>query len=148
MKTIAQIGILALFAGIIPARLAAQCAFDPTITGNVPVCPESAVTLGTQNYDSYQWYRRAFPNGTAQAIAGATAPTLDVAYGETPVYVFVAATQNGCTENSPEVLVDGQAFLPVTVASEGEFDLGPNGEQIICSGDTIFQTKEAPVKNW
>lgn len=137
MRTIALCLFAALLAGT--SRLAAQCVFDPTVTGDLLVCPESMASLGTQPYDAYQWYRRDFPNGTAQPIAGATGPTLDVAYNETPVYVFVAATRNACTENSPEVLVDGLAFLPVAVASEGKFTTGPNGEQVICTGDTIFQ---------
>ncbi len=116
----------------------AQCSFDPTVTGDLLVCPESATTLGTQQYESYQWYRRTYPNGTTEPIQGATGPSLSVDYLETPVYISVAATAGGCTEQSPEVLVDGLAFLPVTVQSSGEFDVGPNGEHIICAGDTVF----------
>ena len=137
MKTVALIFSIALLSGI--SRSAAQCAFDPSVTGDPLVCPESSVTLGTQSYDSYQWYSRAFPNGAAQPIAGATDSTLVVDYSQTPVYIFVSATKSGCTENSPEVLIDGLAFLPVTVASEGDFEISPNGEQIICEGDTILQ---------
>ncbi|MCB9329969.1 MAG: T9SS type A sorting domain-containing protein [Lewinellaceae bacterium] len=116
----------------------AQCSFDPTVSGNLLVCPESATMLTTQQYDSYQWYRRPYPDGAAEPIQGATGPSLSVDYLETPVYISVAATQGGCTEQSPEVLVDGLAFLPVTVQSSGEFNIGPNGEHIICAGDTVY----------
>lgn len=139
MKTRAFLLFSLVLTGATAARLAAQCVFDPTVTGDVLVCPEGSTTLGTQTYDAYQWYRRDFPSGTAQPISGATAATLMVDYNDTPVYISVAATQNSCTEQSPEVLVDGRAFLPVVVRSEGEFEVGPNGEQVICAGDTIYQ---------
>jgi len=127
---------LGLMAASLPA--AAQCTFNPTVTGNLLVCPESATTLGTQPYDVYQWYRRSYPNGTATPIAGATGPTLAVTADETPVYISLLATQGGCSEQSPEVLVDGLAFLPVTVLSDGQFSIGPNGEHVICAGDTVY----------
>lgn len=125
-----------LAASAVPA--AAQCPFDPTVTGNLLVCPQAATTLSTQPSDSYQWYRRSYPNGTAMPISGATGPTLEVVADDTPVYISVRTTQGGCSEQSPEVLVDGLAFLPVTVLSDGEFTIGPNGEQVICVGDTVF----------
>ncbi|MCC6461050.1 MAG: T9SS type A sorting domain-containing protein [Saprospiraceae bacterium] len=126
------------------ARMAAQCAFTPTVTGDLLVCPQGAVTLGTQPYAAYQWYRRAYPNGAAEPIAGATGATYPVDYNQTPVYISVAATQDGCTEQSAEVLVDGLAFLPVLVQSVGEFDISVEGEQLLCAGDTIFQIALPP----
>jgi len=122
----------------------AQCNFDPTVTGNLLICPESTSTLSTQQYDSYQWYSRPFSGGTSQPIAGATGQTLEVNAVETPLYISVAATLNGCTEQSPEVLVDGLAFLPVTVSTFGDFTIGPNGELVICSGDTVWMEALLP----
>lgn len=116
----------------------AQCNFNPTVNGNLLLCPESTSTLGTQQYDSYQWYSRPYSGGTSQPIAGATGQTLEVNAAEVPFYVSVAATLNGCTEQSPEVLVDGLAFLPVTVSTFGDFAISPNGELVICSGDTVW----------
>lgn len=139
MKTWAHLLFSLALTGAAAAELAAQCVFNPTVTGDLLVCPQGSVTLGTQQYDAYQWYRRDFPNGIAQPIPGATTPILTVNYDDTPVYISVAATKDGCTEQSPEVLTDGLAFLPVVVLSEGEFEVGPNGEQIICTGDTIYQ---------
>ena len=126
------------------ARTAAQCAFTPTVSGNLLVCPEAGTTLGTQNYQAYQWYRRAFPNGAVEPIPGATGATYTVGSNETPMYISVAATQDGCTEQSVEVLVDGLAFLPVLVQSAGAFDISPDGEQLLCAGDTIFQIALLP----
>lgn len=139
MKTWALLLASLALTGATAAGLAAQCIFDPTVTGDPLVCPEGSTTLATQQYDSYQWYRRDFPLGAPQPISGATAQTLTVDYNETPVYISVEATLGGCTEKSPEVLADGLAFLPVVVATEGEFEVGPNGEQVICAGDTIYQ---------
>lgn len=136
-KTICTMFAPMALAAVLAAPAAAQCPFDPTITGDLLVCPESSTLLSTQPYDTYQWYRRSFPNGTAMPIAGANGPTLDVGAYETPVYISVLATHNGCSEQSPEVLVDGLAFLPVTVLSEGTFDIGPEGELVICVGDTV-----------
>jgi len=34
--------------------------------------------------------------------------------------------------------VDGIAFLPLAVLSDSQFDIGPNGEHIICVGDTVY----------
>lgn len=123
----------------------AQCPFNPSVTGEFLLCPESSSTLSTQQYDGYQWYTRPFgSNDPAQPVGGATGQNFEVNYGSTPVYVSVAATLDGCTEQSPEVLVDGLAFLPVVVASSGEFDISDEGELVICSGDTVFFVAQLP----
>lgn len=122
----------------------AQCPFDPTVVGNLQVCPDSFTTLSTQSYTSYQWYSRNFIGGQSQPIPGATGPLLPVIYDQTPVYISVAATLAGCTETSPEVLVDGLFFPPMLVLTEGEFEVGPNGEQVICAGDTLYEIVLSP----
>lgn len=123
----------------------AQCPFTPTVTGDLLACPEGSVTLSTQPYDAYQWYARPFSGGgIAQPISGATGPTHQVAYNDTPLYISIQATLNGCTERSAEVLVDGLVFLPLVVQSTGNFTTGPNGEAAICAGDTMFLTALQP----
>jgi hypothetical protein len=122
-----------------PWLSAQNCPFDPTVTGNLLLCPQTTDTLRTQQYDSYQWYTRPFSGGDSLSLVpGATDSTYAVSSDSVPFYVAVEATLNGCTERSPEVLVDGLAFLPLTVSSEGEFTIGPNGELIICTGDTVL----------
>lgn len=118
--------------------LYAQCPFTPTVSGNTLLCPLSTEVLTTESYDSYQWYSRPFSGGSSQPIPGATGQTLTVNSDEVPFYVSVAATLGGCTEQSSEVLVDGLAFLPVTVLSDGYFNIGPNGEMIICQNQPAY----------
>ena len=145
MKTIlrAALACAALFS--LALRANAQCNFNPTVTGNLLLCPESSGTFSTQQYTAYQWYTRPFgSNDPAQPVSGETSQTFEVDAYDTPVYVSVAATLDGCTEQSPEVLVDGLAFLPVTVSSTGEFDVNSSGEFVICSGDTIFMEALLP----
>lgn len=125
--------------------VSAQCAFTPTVTGDLLLCPASSATLTTQQYSAYQWYSRPFGSSNpAQPIPGATGQTLTVNADDTPLYISVAATLNGCTEQSQEVLVDGLAFLPVTVATSGEFGISDDGELVICTGDTIFMVAQLP----
>jgi len=145
MKTTFQAALIS--AAIFPfaAAMQAQCNFDPTVTGNLLLCPESSSVLGTQQYDAYQWYTRAYgDNGPGQPVSGATAPTFEVNAYDTPVYVSVAATLGGCTEKSPEVLVDGLAFLPITVSSYGDYTVNFEGELVICSGDTVWMEALLP----
>ncbi len=120
------------------ASAAAQCPFTPTVNGELLVCPGGRTTLGTQAYDAYQWYIRPFGSANPQPVQGATGPTFSVDHEDTPVYVSVAATLNNCTERSAEVLVDGLVFLPLVVQSSGDFTIGPNGEAVICAGDTMY----------
>jgi hypothetical protein len=136
--------LLFTFYLLLSSAASAQCPFTPTVTGNLLVCPEGSVTLGTQAYDGYQWYARPFGGGMAQPISGATGPTHQVGYNDTPLYISIQATLNGCTERSAEVLVDGLVFLPLVVQSTGNFTTGPNGEAAICAGDTMFLTALQP----
>ena len=137
--------LLLLAAAGVAAISQAQCPFNPVVTGDLLLCPESTGTLTTQSYDAYQWLSRPFVSGgTAQPIPDATGQTLDVDAVSTPVYISVAATFDGCTETSPEVLVDGLAFLPLVVASSGDFDIGNNGELIICQGDSVWLVAQLP----
>ena len=119
----------------------AQCPFDPTITpSDLILCPNSEGTLSTQAYDSYQWYKAGAP------IIGQTGPTLLVDAYSSAGYMFsVEATQNGCTEMSPEVLVDGWAFLGVTVMTTGAQPLyfTQNGP-VYCTLDTVLLVMMLP----
>ncbi len=123
----------------------AQCAFDPIITGELILCPNGTEILSTQVYDSYQWHKRAFNEPVSFPIPGDTSQTISVSNPDDVLFYFsVEATLNGCTELSPEVLIDGWAFLPVTVASTGDFTIGDNGESIVCDGDTMYFTLNLP----
>ena len=119
----------------------AQCDFDPTITPNdLILCPNSQGELATQVYDSYQWYKAGAP------LAGETGPTLSVnAFNDAAYYFKVEATLNGCTEMSPEVLVDGWAFAGATIMTTGAEPLyfTQNGP-VYCGLDTVLLVMMPP----
>ncbi len=117
----------------------AQCSFDPTISGETILCPGQSTELSTQEYDSYQWYRREFSGGSLVPISGATDQTITLFNPADVLYYYaVEATLDTCTELSPEVLLDAWAFIPVVVSSNGTFTVGNNGETIVCYGDTFY----------
>ena len=136
--------IIALFS-LLAAPIFAQCDYDATIEGDVLLCPDAEGQLSTQEFDAYQWMRRAYNESTAVPIAGATNQTIAIdAFNDGLYYFSVEITHENCTEVSEEVLVDGWVFLPVTVISQGDFDIGSNGEAIICEGDSMFFELGAP----
>lgn len=110
----------------------AQCPFDPTVTpDDLILCPNEQGTLTTQVYDSYQWYKAGAP------LVGETGPTLSVnAFNDAAYYFKVEATLNGCTEMSPEVLVDGWAFLPPFVMTSDNYLFIDGSTAVFCAGDT------------
>ena len=141
MKTLTLISLILL----ISLTLEGQCTFDPTINGELILCPNSSTTLSTQTYDKYQWYRREYSEPTLSPIQGDTLQTISVSNPDDVLYYYaVEATLDGCTELSPEVLLDGWAFLPVTVTSTGDFQVGNSGESLVCIGDTMFFTINLP----
>jgi hypothetical protein len=107
--------------------LRAQCAFTPTITpANLILCPNESDTLWTESYDSYQWYK------AGMVVPGATLQYYVVdAFNDAGNYFKVEVTQSACTEMSDSVLVDGWAFLPPFVISEGNFTLCPGQDSVI-----------------
>lgn len=126
----------------------AQCSFDPTITGNDLVCHEDdPVTLSTQVYDSYQWYRRQWhwttPNPYPWVpVSGATNQTFTTNGAADFLYEFkVAATLGGCTEESPLVLIDGYTYgLPYMISTfePGTFEQIDAAEYNICNGSSVL----------
>lgn len=123
-----------LFAGAV-ASAAAQCSFDPTVTpNNLIMCPNDVGMLMTQVYDSYQWYKDGNP------IAGATNQVLPVSSAQDAGSSFsVEVTDSGCTEMSPAVLVDGWAFIGLTVMTTGDpFHVDSMANFYYCEGDTAI----------
>lgn len=113
-----------------------DCPQDPLITPNdLILCPGESDTLFTQTADAYQWYREGVQ------IEGATDSFLIVNHFLDAGFSFsVESTLSGCTEMSPEVLVDGWVFLPLTVSTQG--NLNP-----ICAGDTLILEVLPPFTN-
>ncbi|GJM33302.1 MAG: hypothetical protein DHS20C18_23030 [Saprospiraceae bacterium] len=122
-----------------------QCPFDPIITGDSLLCPGEDGRLLTQSYESIQWYRRLIFEDTAMLISDATDSSIVVqAEVNSGFYYSVEATQDGCTERSPEVLVDSYTFLPPFVSHSGIFESDGSGGFLICPGDTLFSTLGLP----
>jgi len=119
----------------------AQCPFDPTVQPpDLILCPNEQAVLATQVYDSYQWYKNDAP------IPGATDPGLLVdAFQDAGSNFSIEGTLDGCAERSPNVLVDGWVFLPISVSSAGAESLyfTQNGP-VYCSGDTLLLIMNLP----
>lgn len=112
----------------------AQCSHNPVVTpNNLILCPNETDTLFTIPGDSYQWYQ----NGNL--LPGETQPFLLVdAVNFSATQVSVEVTLAGCAEMSPEVLVDGWAFLPPFAITDGDFTIVGQGEAHYCAEDTVL----------
>ena len=110
------------------------CPHDPTISpDNLVLCPNSSDTLFTQIGDAYQWYK------DGNLIQGATDSFLIVnSFMDSGSSFSVATTLNSCTELSPNVLVDGWLFLPLTVITYGL------DNPTLCEGDTLILQVNQP----
>ncbi len=112
-----------------------------SISGNELLCPGDTITLrATPGFAAYQWYRKVFFSpDPPEPIAGANADTLRVNWFDDPGFEYtVVASTGACTDTSAPVLVDSYVFLPVVVSNSGTFEIGPEGELLICPGDTVF----------
>ena len=95
--------------------------------------------MTTQPYDTYQWFIRYFGSSTITPISGANSQTLVVDYNTYAAsYISVEVTLGANDYVSPEFLIDGWVFQGATVASTGDFTIGPFGETILCPGDTMY----------
>lgn len=125
----------------------AQCPFDPTIEGNAILCPGDSTVLKTQVYDAYQWYRRPYGASQAEPIPGATGQSIKLTEMDVLNYYSVEVTQNGCTETSPEVLLDSWVFVLPTISHSGDYYFDPVDLTFhICQGDTMFLTLNPPYE--
>src|SRR5215204_2072164 len=76
----------------------AQCPFDPTVTGDTMLCPNTTGLLSTQVYDTYQWYKRPLFGGPSALVPGAVSQSLVVdAANDAGFYFKVEATLDTCT---------------------------------------------------
>jgi hypothetical protein len=129
--------LLVLAWSLYTATLQAQCDFTPTVVGDLLLCPGAGGQLSTQSYDSYQWQKRTWPNGTWADIPNATNQTLSIGPDDVLFNFRVRATVGSCTENSTEVLVDGRVFLLPVVEHGGVYTFSPQGGYRVCTGDSM-----------
>ncbi len=136
-------GVSLAYAQQVP--LAAPPVALPVIVGDSLLCPNGSGLVSTQDYDSYQWYRRYFGTTEATPIPGATAQSLVLDYfSYAASFLSVEVTLGDSTYVSEEFFVDGLLFLPPVVETSGSFEIGSSGEIIICPGDTVFLTLRPP----
>ena len=125
-----------------------QCAFDPTISGDIMACPnetEGTIYSNPSDADGYQWYKRSFSGGTSEIIPGAIDNALNLVYFDDLLFYFsVDVTVAGCTERSDEVLIDGWAFLLPSVTQTGDYTTDGSGNFLICEGEAIIFTLNNP----
>ena len=141
-KPLLSLSVLLL--GMLSASLSfAQCDLNPTITPtDLMLCPGAKDTLWTQAYDTYQWYRylKFGENPQIDTIEGATEQYLVVDQYEDAAYTFkVAVTKDTCAAESPGVLVDGWAFLPISITMSGSYGQDPEtGILVLCDTSGTF----------
>ncbi|MBK6987903.1 MAG: T9SS type A sorting domain-containing protein [Bacteroidetes bacterium] len=124
--------ILVLFATTANAQ-------NPTVVGDSMLCPNSTGMVSTQPYDTYQWFIRYFGSSTITPISGANSQFLPIDYSTYAAsYLSVEVTLGANDYISPEFFVDGWVFSGFTVASTGDFTIGPFGESVLCPGDTMY----------
>ncbi|MBE0663240.1 MAG: hypothetical protein IH597_12340 [Bacteroidales bacterium] len=116
---------------------------NPTIiNGNVILCPGEQVTLETQEYDTYQWYK----NGNI--IPGAVFQTLVVGYNDAGYNFTVFVTQGAQSAMSPSILVDGWLFNPLVVSNYGQgFWFTPGVGWELCEYHELFFEVMLPYHN-
>lgn len=135
--------ILSIF--VVFMGLAALSQPQPVITGDDMLCPDGTGVLSTQEFESYQWFRRYYGSTQTQAIDGANGQSLLMDYyNYAASYISVQVTQAGQTATSAEFFVDGYAFLPAVIMSEGDYYVNEEGEFVICPGDTLFLSLMMP----
>jgi len=126
--------VILLFAG---NTISAQCSYDSTITsdpdlsgGNEVQCSDQIIVFtAPSGYDSYQWKYKFSTGGTPTNFPGEINNTLSIVAGDLGfAYVFVTIIDDGCTENSNDILFDTWIFLFPAIAHDSDTDL--------CFGET------------
>ncbi|PKP25713.1 MAG: hypothetical protein CVU03_06850 [Bacteroidetes bacterium HGW-Bacteroidetes-2] len=133
MKTL-LLFIVLFFTGNV---MSAQCSFDSTITsipdlsgGNQVQCSDQVIVFtAPAGFDAYQWKYKFNTSGTPTNFPGETNNTLSIVAGDLGfAYIFVTITDNGCTENSNDIMFDTWVFLSPAISHSPDTNL--------CFGET------------
>lgn len=131
-----------------------QCIHNPTVSSprmnaisnnSVVLCsPSDSEVLTTQTSENYQWYKRQWSLNNQYPwtiINGATIQSITINGVDDFLYYFkVASTINGCTEESPEILIDGYAYQLPSMLSTFEpntFEQIDDLEYNVCEGSSV-----------
>ncbi len=125
--------------------MSAQCSYDSTITsnpdlsgGNQVQCSDQVIVFTAPlGYDAYQWKYKFSTTGTPSDFPGETNNTLSIIAGDLGfAYVFVTITDDGCTEDSNEIMFDTWVFSSPAIAHDSDTDLCFGETSIISSAFT------------
>lgn len=131
----------------------------PVISGDTMMCPYTngtASVVGSQTYDSYQWYFKYwFLSDEFQPIEGATNSAFTYDWMTYDQAVFkVEVTLGGQTYTSNEIQIDSYNWVPMSVS----FELAPNlsinpenGSVMLCDGTSVELQLSSPFTeniNW
>jgi hypothetical protein len=125
--------------------VSAQCPFDTTITsvpdlsgGNEVVCSDQVIVFtAPSGYESYQWKYKFSATGSPTNFPGATSNTLSIVAGDLGfAYVFVTITDDGCTEDSNDIMFDTWIFLNPAIEHSSNTTL--------CYGETSIISNAFP----
>ena len=117
----------------------------PEITGDNMLCPEgTGQIMTTEEYDSYKWVYWYYGSEDTLSFPDTTRSITLNHYDHAATFFQVTVTSGDSTFTSEPFLVDGWSFLPVTVLSTGDYEVGPNGEFVLCPGDTIYFEIQLP----
>ncbi|MCB0760516.1 MAG: T9SS type A sorting domain-containing protein, partial [Flavobacteriales bacterium] len=106
------------------------CPHDPSLNTNesVILCPNETLDLSTQMWDAYQWYIQLSGFGDPVPVDGETGMDFQIDGSYAGYTVWCETTQDGCTEPTNSIYIDGYVFAPVVIAGDGTTDL--------CEGET------------
>jgi hypothetical protein len=136
---------LLIFLFLIGNIVSSQCAFDSTITsdpdlsgGNQVQCSDQVIVFtAPAGYDSYQWKYSFSSGGSGTNFPGETSNTLSIVAGDLGfAYVYVNITDDGCTEDSNQILFDTWIFLNPAIAHDSNTTL--------CYGETSVISNAFP----
>jgi len=136
---------LLIFLFLIGNIVSSQCAFDSTITsdpdlsgGNQVQCSDQVIVFtAPAGYDSYQWKYSFSSGGSGTNFPGETSNTLSIVAGDLGfAYVYVTITDDGCTEDSNQILFDTWIFLNPAIAHDSNTTL--------CYGETSVISNAFP----
>ena len=119
-----------------------SCAHDPSILDNPPtLCPDEVATIGTEEWDTYQWYQQLGDFGDPLLIEGETGQTFDLDGTYAGYSIWCETSSESCTESTFPILVDGYVFAPVVINGDGTTEL--------CEGEsTVLTVAGGPYESY
>lgn len=141
-----------LFSALLVLVTAFAMAQQPTIEGDLMLCPESdgiAYVANDVAYDSYQWYVDFYPYGTFDPVPGATEESFTYdAYNYSLAKIKVVTTVGSNTYESNVLTIDSMVFLPISYMTElqGNAVFDPDQQAYVLCGDaaSIITTVNNP----